>query len=643
MGFLSNNNSFLGVQEQQTFDDKLKNQQQQPTFTPPAPITRTTPTTAISSATPASAKATQTLPVATPTNSPTGPTVGATPTLGQELKQVATVKEAPQQAPVGNELPAAETPAPEVAGERGARTDDKDLTTGIVKDATANNKAVATIAKTTVDDKGVVHYANENPDGSPKPPSDDKEGWSKLTTEQQRSAMQDYKQRLTDYTAKQAATKASPLDPDEFAKLDDAGKMAAIDDFLKGSDPAAAAPKTEVDDKGVVRFTEKDPATGKLIPPWTDADGWAKLTPEQQSQAKEFYAAALEKQSTADADAAAQGVAGTGVDQATWDSMSPQDQANALRGIKPPVQNPDGTTTQTRDDGSKVTMGTDGNVSSEVAVDGTETVYGTAGAKTITAPDGKITTTDNQGNTTVKYKEGTAGAKLQQEQAATGFKDDGSKMSRMEMFAQANPGVDVNNMTPKQQDDFQKGVVKSNADNWSTGEGYARAAVQAGLLTQEQYTQMRNADYAHSFGAWLANNKDVANALSNSNADTERRSDITPYYQDRQPQQYQDTDDYFKQLRGDQAYMAGDALTQQDFTNDDGSFVGTNALTDYDKSIAAARQKSLAAPQPSKTVRTIDVPAPVAIPATATRYDKVLGRWVPVTAPATTGGKTVRT
>jgi hypothetical protein len=506
------------------------------------------------------------------------------------------------QAP-GSVAPAenAATAAPKVAADRGVESTDRDPVTGLVYDKEANNKAATTTAKTFVGDDGTVHYAEQNPDGSPKSPAEDKEGFAKLSPEQQKAVMQDFKSKLEAYAGTQnsknglnADGSINYLDPKQFSQLDVNGQLAAVNHFLDPSqadpsgakqDPQAA---TAVDKSvkqsltatadGVVHFTPGLDADGNLLP--LDPKALAGLSPQQLSAVKSQYATALREQAKTQA-AAAGGAPndfmGTGMSQQDFEALPADQQADALEGIKPPVTNPDGTVTSTGKDGTKTTKDpSTGRVTLQVAADGTQTAFGTDGkTKTVTSADGNtITTTDSQGKTTVTHPPGSPEDVQEKAMNAVAFNKDGTQMSSLDAYAKAAGITDTSKMTPKQQDDYKKALSDASVSQWSQGEAYAKAAVQSGLLTQARYNQMMNADYAHSFGAWGLRNKDIIAAIKNSNLP------VTPTAQPSRvqgaPPQGEPDDAFFADMRGGKAYVDPTALQQTDYTNDDGTLKAPN-------------------------------------------------------------------
>lgn len=478
--------------------------------------------------------------------------------------------------------------APTVQADRGDRTTDRDPVTGVVRDRDANNKPEETIAKTFVDENGVVHYASQNPDGSPKEPWADEDGWGQLTEAQQDAALQDYYDRLVEWRDNQEREANGPgpaLGPD-FDQLDPAAKISRLDDYFAGK-TADGTPqqRIEVDEDGTLHYTQFD-ADGNLIPPWNDAEGWAALSPEQQQLLREHYADALEAQAQ-QADAESQpggGYAGLGMSEEQFNGYPPSVQAEILRtGQKPPTQNVDGSWTYANTDGSSVVKDTQGNVLSKTDSDGTVTSYGSDGAQTITSPDGTVTTIDNQGNKTVKYKEGSEQAQAVAARTKAGFSDDGQPISMWDQYVQAGGAdgqqtIDPQNPTPKQRDEFEQFMANGYQQMWSQGAAYAQAAVNAGLITGRQFNDMANSDYAHSFGAWLMNNRDIMAALENSNIEIPKDNLPSPTNaQIRGSSNYADTSDYFAAMRGDTSYMDPQALTTTDYDSDMSFYNGVHA------------------------------------------------------------------
>lgn len=527
-----------------------------------------------------------------------GPTVGQQPGQFEFTKQqqanTANTQVTNKTTQAAEQAPAAPV-VPKVTEERGKWTTDRDPTTNIVYDKDANNKPEAAIAHTYTDEQGGVHYTGKNPDGSPSAPWLDTKGWQALSPEQQKAAAQDFVTQQTEF-AKKEQDKSNPmLNPDQWAQLDANGKLAAAQSFLDGKqkeddeakakadaadkakadeEAKATVPKTVVDRTGRVSYSRYD-ANGQAQAPWVDAAGWSKLTPEQQQAAKAQYAqdieAAAQKQQQANPNGA---VDPSKIDPDEWAAMSPQDQAAALRGQKPPQANVDGSFTYTNNDGSTQTKDAKGNVTAEVAADGTKTNYGTDGTKVVVSADGTATTTtDSSGHTTTKYAKDSP----QDKQMKAGFNVDGSKMSTQDLyFYQA--GIDPAKATQADITKYQRQMAVDSISNWAQGEAYARAAVQAGLLSQQDYMAMNAAarndvgkpNYARSFGTWLANNRDIARALDNSGAvvapsDGAFAKAAATYATQNQAQILQNMDQfysdnsdaYFNQMRGKNAQTAG--------------------------------------------------------------------------------------
>lgn len=523
-----------------------------------------------------------------PSSTPSGPTTAGpttstttSSTTGKPITGTAYTPGAPTQQPtLTAPKSVATTPAapeaPKVTGDVGRRSDERDPTTNIVLDPNANNKPVNTVAKTYVADDGTVHYVRADINGKPRSPTADKEGWAKLTTEQQRAALEDYKTNLQAWQEKQSHTAAGIPDyltEDSLSQMDPDGQLAAVDQFLTGTAPKAAAPSLTVSSDGNVRYTEKD-ADGNLVEPWT-LEGWDKLTPEQQQAARATYAVSLQKQQQTAATTPNDDTnyAGLGISRADFEKLTPDQQVQALQTgkvPKPPVNNGNGTYTYTQDDGSVQTRDTTGKITYEKTTDGTEITYGDGPAKTTITADGKKTVVDSHGNTTVTYVPGSAAETTHIAMQGTGFNDDGTRLSSLDAWAKSK-GLDPTKLTAQQLDAYKADITKNNVDNWSTGESIARAAVSLGLLSRADYLQMSSSDAAHSFGAWLARNGDIALAVKASNAPKEKNPVALQYWQQNFGNTGQlasdDSDAYFDKVRGGQGYVAPDAYAYHDYSN----------------------------------------------------------------------------
>ena len=445
--------------------------------------------------------------------------------------------------------------------DQGKRTDERDPTTGIVLDEDANNKPVGTIARTYVSDDGSVHYAGTNPDGSPMSPTADAEGFGKLTPEQQRAAMTDFRAKVTAWQETHAPKVPDYLSPEALSQLDPAGQLAAIDKFLTDGAPDET-PKVEIDDEGVIRYPEFD-ADGNVTQPWK-LEGWKDLTKEQQDAAMAHYADLLERQATDAADPNAP------VDPTTLEGLSTEEQIRRIRGEPEPTINTDGSiTTPDPTGGEKATVTKlNGKIVGRTLEDGTKITYGDNGAQTTTSPDGLITETDNQGNTTYRAEPGTPAETEINEKAAAGYTPDGKRMSSEQAWYESN-AKDPKHPTAAERDAYEAQMKTVAKTGWSAGEAVARAAVRAGLLPQSVYNQLMDADFAHSFGAWAAQNLDIVAAITNSNLDilSDRAQPGLRQTAGSQDAFDPNQDAYFGSLRGNQDYIPSNTLSQTDFTN----------------------------------------------------------------------------
>ena len=471
----------------------------------------------------------------------------------------------------------AKAEAPKVVTDEGERTDKRDPTTGIVLDKNANNKPINTVAKTYVADDGTVHYVKTDADGKPRSPTADPQGFASLSPEQQRAAMEQYRTDLTAWNEAQAKTpEGIPkyLSEEELGAMDGDGQLAAIDQFLNDTKPEEAEPTLTVDSEGNVRYTEKD-AEGNLVEPWT-LKGWDKLTPEQQQAARTAYANAAEK-SANEANAAPNddtNYAGLGIPRAEFEKLSPEDRLTALRTGKVPEQptiEPNGNITRKdpNSPGATYTTNDKGEIVGRTEADGTQITYGIGKAQTTIAPNGLTTIVDSQGNVDYKYAPGSQAEAEHNAKLSTGFNDDGTKVDTLTAWAHDKYNTTPDKLTARQLDEYKSFQVDQNTNGWSSGEKYARAAYEAGLLTRSQYMQLYFADPAHSFGAWIARNMDIVKAIDASNLEVTENPGAYQSWLSQWGNAGQvaadDADAYFTQLRGNTEYVAPDSLAKRDY------------------------------------------------------------------------------
>jgi hypothetical protein len=584
MSFLGVPKKFLNVQDQQ------EQPTQAPVPPPIAPAKFGAPSPMVAKSSTAAVKPAPNQQQYQEVNQPAGPTG---PVVGAPQPAPAPAP-APQPATAPAPTQVQKTEAIGVTGERGAWTTDKDAASGIVYDADANNKTEASIAKTFVGGDGRVHYTNKNPDGSPKAPWEDKDGWSKLNDEQKKSAAVDFQTALENHNTeagKNADGSSSYMDPEEWSKLDDAGKLAATKDFVSGGKSTVTnadgsstvtdreGTTTATDADGNVTVVKKDGSTTVTnadgSTSFTTADGSKKevaadgTTTVTSANGKRTVTTADGTKTTTAADGATTVFKPDGTKQVTAadGSVTTTDAQGNVSTQAPPQKNPDGTITYPDKGGATVTKDTSGRVTARTLIDGTQVAYGTGKAMTEERPDGTIRTTDSNGKVTISTKDGSPAREAQQQKEDVGFNADGSKISTFELYAKAK-GFDPEKATPRERADFERKMSASNESNWSKGEEYARAAMTAGLLSFEQYTQLRESDFAHSFGAWLASNGDIMRAIDNSNIPVKPDGSLKPQAHQQQGKKFDpEADAYFSQLRGDQKYVELGALTGQDFYN----------------------------------------------------------------------------